>query len=303
VTADPAHEHVWSAITLAGGALYVETASYCDRTPYYGRVMEIDPTQPVVLATWYATSAPDAGPGGGGIWGWGGAAVDPGGDLYVATGNATTTPESYGNAESVVRLSPMLAVRAADHPALSGDDVDFGSTPVPYQAAGCPAQLVLDNKAGDLFVYDRDAIAAGPAQRITIADSGEGAELLGVAAYDPGGRMIYVSSPKDLTGGPYRHGLLAFRVGDDCMLGLAWQQTQGMNGAIASPPTVANGVVYYGDGPGNEVLALAADSGEVLWRSGDAIGGGVWAPPIVVNGSLYVAAWDHAVHAFAAPAR
>src|SRR5439155_25013731 len=96
ITSDPAHEHVWSALTLAGGALYVETASYCDRTPYYGRVVKIDLPTPSVVATWYVTSAPGAGPGGGGIWGWGGASVDASGDLYVATGNATTTPENYG---------------------------------------------------------------------------------------------------------------------------------------------------------------------------------------------------------------
>src|SRR5438093_20876 len=92
ITSDPAHEHVWSAITLAGGALYVETASYCDFTPYYGRVVKIALPTPSVVATWYVTSSPGAGPGGGGIWGWGGASVDSSGDLYVATGNATTTP-------------------------------------------------------------------------------------------------------------------------------------------------------------------------------------------------------------------
>src|SRR6185369_13368393 len=109
ITADPAHEHVWSAVTLAAGALYVETASYCDATPYYGRVVEVDPTAPAIVATWYVTAAPGTGPGGGGIWGWGGASVDPaGGDLYVATGNATTTPESYGYAEQAVRLSRTL---------------------------------------------------------------------------------------------------------------------------------------------------------------------------------------------------
>lgn len=299
ITSDPAHEHVWSAVTLAAGALYVETASYCDFTPYYGRVVKIDPAEPAVVATWYVTSAPGAGPGGGGIWGWGGASVDPGGDLYVATGNATTTPESYGYGERVVRLSPELDVVASHHPELSGDDVDFGSTPVPYQAGTCAGQIVVENKSGILFVYDRDTITSGPAQRLAIADYAPPGELIGVPAWDPATGMVYVSNPADLAGGPYRHGILAFTVGADCLLHLAWQQTQGMNAAVVSSPTIANGVVYYGDGPGNEVLALAAATGDVLWRSADVITGGVWAPPIVVNGRLYVAAWDDAVHAFA----
>jgi len=295
ITSDPAHEHVWSAITLAGGALYVETASYCDRIPYYGRVVKIDLPTPSVVATWYVTSSPGAGPGGGGIWGWGGASVDSSGDLYVATGNATTTPENYGYAEGVVRLSSALEVRASNYPGLDGYDLDFGSTPVSYQAPGCPGQSVVENKSGGVFVYERDAIASGPTQRVEIGP----AQLIGVPAYDPTTRMVYVSNSTDLAGGEYWHGLVAFSVGADCQLHLAWQQPQGVNGLVASSPTVANGVVYYGDGPGNELFALSGDSGAVLWQSGSTIEGAIYAPPIVVNGRLYAAAWDHMVHAYA----
>jgi outer membrane protein assembly factor BamB len=301
ITSDPAHEHVWSAITLAAGALYVETASYCDATPYYGRVSRVDPAAPGIAATWYVTSAPGMGPGGGGIWSWGGVAYGPDGDLYVATGNASSAPESSGYGEHVVRLSTDLQVLASNYPGLTGPDVDFGSTPVPYQAPGCPGQVVVENKLGVVFVYDRDTIASGPTQSLTIADYTDGAELIGVPAYDAATGMIFISSGNDLTGGPYQHGLLAFTIGADCLLHLAWQQPQGMSGAVVSSPTIANGVVYYGDGPGNEVLALAENSGDVLWRSGTTIAGGVFAPPIVANGRLYAAAWDHMVYAFALP--
>jgi len=299
ITSDPAHEHVWSAITLAGGALYVETASYCDFTPYYGRVVKIALPTPSVVETWYVTSSPGAGPGGGGIWGWGGASVDSSGDLYVATGNATTTLENYGYAERVVRLSSALEVRASNYPGLTGYDVDFGTTPVPYQAPGCPGQIVVENKSGVVFVYQRDALASGPTQQVEIGDYALTSPLIGVPAYDPTTRMVYVSNSADLTGGEYRHGLVAFSVGADCQLHLAWQQTQGMNGAVVSSPTVANGVVYYGDGPGNELFALSGDSGAVLWQSGSTIAGAIYAPPIVVNGRLYAAAWDNVVHAYA----
>ena len=50
---------------------------------------------------------------------------------------------------------------------------------------------------------------------------------------------------------------------------------------------------------GKEVLALAENSGDLLWRSGATIAGGVFAPPIVADGRLYAAAWDHMVYAFA----
>jgi outer membrane protein assembly factor BamB len=299
VTSDPAHELVYSAVTLSGGALYVETAGYCDRTPYYGRVVKIDPSTRSVVGTWYVTSSPGAGPGGGGIWGWGGASVDASGDLYVATGNAATTPEHYGYAEHVVRLSSALEVQASNYPGLSGIDVDFGSTPVPYQAPGCAGQIVVENKSGVVFVYQRDAIAGGPAQQLKIGDYDPCCGLIGVPAYDPTTQMVYVSNASDLTGGPYLHGLVAFSVGADCLLHLAWQQTQGPNQQVVSSPTVANGVVYYGDGYGNELFALSGDSGAVLWSSGSTIAAQIYAPPIVVNGRLYAAAWDNMVHAYA----
>jgi outer membrane protein assembly factor BamB len=303
ITADPAREHVWAAVTLTGGALYVETASYCDAAPYYGRVVKVDATAPAIVGTWYVTAAPGSGPGGGGIWGWGGASVDPGsGDLYVATGNALTMPESYGFAEQVVRLSNALVPEAANYPGLTGEDVDFGSTPVPVDGAGCPGQVVVENKSGVVFVYDRGAIASGPTQQLKIADYVDGGELIGVPAYDASTGTLFVSNPTDVDSGPYQHGLLAFTLGVDCTLRLAWQQTQGVNGAVISSPSIANGVVYYGDGPGNEVLAVSAASGTVLWRSGDTIHGGIYAPPIVANGRLYIAAWDDAVHAYALPA-
>src|SRR5262249_35821335 len=97
----------------------------------------------------------------------------------------------------------------------------------------------------------------------------------------------------------FRHGLLAFTIGTDCLLHLAWQRAMGLNGAVVSSPTVANGVVYYGDGPGNQAIALDASTGALLWTSGATITDGIYAPPVVVNGWLFVGSWDHALHAYA----
>src|SRR5262249_53538164 len=158
-----------------------------------------------------------------------------------------------------------LAVRAANYPGLTGPDVDFGSTPMLFQAPGCPAQLAVENKSGVLFLYDRDTIAGGPVQSIAIGDYVDGGELIGVPAYRAATHTVYVFDPTDVTGGVFRHGMLAFTVGSDCLLHLAWQRMMGLNGAVVSSPTVANGIVYYGDGPGNQVVALDAGTGAVLW--------------------------------------
>src|SRR3954449_8617749 len=130
-------------------------------------------------------------------------------------------------------------------------DVDFGATPLLYQASGCPAQLAAMNKSGALFVYERAAIASGPRQRLQIASRAFESEgnFIGLPAYLPTQRLLYVDNPSDSSAGTYEHGLVALRVGKGCKLRLAWQQVVGGQSTAATiypsiSPTVANGVVY-----------------------------------------------------------
>ena len=298
---DPDREHVWGGLTLAGGRLYVGTASDgCDTQPYYGRLVEIDVARRSTIATWYPASPPGGSLEGAGIWSWGGASVDPvSGDLFVATGNSIGSSESANYGEHVVRLTPGLSVVASNYPGLTGDDVDFGSTPVLFRRPGCEKQAVVENKSGVLVLYDAGSIGAGPVQTLKISDYVDGGELIGVPAYSPVAHKVYVSSPTDLAGGPYVHGLLAFDVGSDCKLHLSWDKRAGPNGAVTSSPTVAGGVVYYGDGPGNRVFAYDAATGAPLWNSGTTIAGPVFGAPSVVGGRVFVGSWDGAVYAFA----
>ena len=145
-----------------------------------------------------------------------------------------------------MRLSPTLKLRAANYPGLVGRDVDFGATPLLYRAPGCPARLAVVNKSGVLLVYDRAAIAKGPRQRLRM--STVGSLFIGVPAYDPGLRLIFVNNPIDSRDGRFKRGLGA-QVGADCGLGVAWEKAPGAAGgsgglSLSVPPTVANGVVY-----------------------------------------------------------
>lgn len=298
---DPDREHVWGGLTLAGGKLYVGTASDgCDTQPYYGRLVEIDVATRSTVTTWYPASPPGGLLGGGAIWSWGGASVDPvSGDLFVATGNSIGSSESANYGEHVVRLTSGLSVVASNYPGLTGDDVDFGSTPVLFRRPGCEMQAVVENKSGVLVLYDAGSIGAGPVQKLKISDYVDGGELIGVPAYSPVTHKVYVSSPTDLTGGPYVHGLLAFDVGNDCKLHLSWDKSAGPNGAVTSSPTLAGGVVYYGDGLGKSLLAYNAATGARLWDSGTTIAGPVFGAPSVVGGRVFVGSWAGAVYAFA----
>ena len=171
ITADPLHEVAFSAPTLFGGKLYVELASHCDRRPYHGRITSIDTT--TRAKTKFYVTGSKTGPDGGGIWGWGGASIDPvDGDVYVATGNAFGNPENSFYADHVVRLSSALQVKASHAPGTLIIDDDFGSTPMLFHKPGCPPQFVTEQKNGYLYLYDRDTIATGYRQRIAVRPDG-----------------------------------------------------------------------------------------------------------------------------------
>lgn len=299
MTKDPGHEYVYGAVTRSNGQLYVALASYCDITPYHGRVEDFDVASRKRVATFYATKS-FSGPSGGGIWGQAGASVDSDGNLYVATGNAITTPENYGYSDAVVKLTSSLDVVAYDKPSLTGEDVDFGSTPMLFQPPGCPLMLGVENKTGVLLLYDADSIDGGSVQRLQVGDVND-TKLNTIPAYDPDTNMLYVANSSDSSDGLDLQGLVGFRVQSDCTLATppAWQQTPDPEvSASLSSPTVANGVVYYADGRGNTVFAFDANDGTPLWNSGSTISGSVFATPSVVDGRLYVGSWDGHLYAF-----
>jgi outer membrane protein assembly factor BamB len=289
-SADGLHDIVESAPTLIGNHLYVETASYCDVGPYRGRVLDINPDTNAIAHTWFVNLTLSQG---GSVWGWGGASVDAAnGDVYVATGNAITPPENQPYADSVVRLSSDLTVKAFHSPAPMIADDDFGTTPTLFRKSGCPPQLVVEQKNGSLYLYDRDAITTGYRQRIQFGQP----DLIGVAAYSTRSKMIYVVNGKGSADGTYIPGLAAFNLDADCKLALAWQTPASVS--IGTTPTVANGVVYYAGGFRGTIHALDAVNGTELWNSGTTITGAVLAAPIVVNGRLYAAGYDNYLHAW-----
>jgi outer membrane protein assembly factor BamB len=294
LTNDPVHEVVFSAPTLVGNHLYFELASHCDARPYHGRVVDIDPTARAIAHTFYVTGSA-TGPDGGGIWGWGGASVDTAnGDVYVATGNSFANPENSPYADSVVRLSADLQVKAFHTPVVGIVDDDFGSTPMLFQKSGCPPQLVAGQKNGSLYLYDRDTIASGPRQRVVVTQP----NLIGVSAYSPVTQLVYVIVGKDSADGVYKRGLLAFRLNANCQLELAWQYNVATN---VTTPTVANGVVYFTGGFSGKIYAVDAATGAPLWDSGTSVSGRLPATPIVVNGHLYAVGYDKMLHSFGLP--
>jgi outer membrane protein assembly factor BamB len=192
-----------------------------------------------------------------------------------------------------------LAVLSSVSPKLAGQDVDFGSTPVLFRPTGCPSTLAaVENKNGALFVYSAwNKLGARHRQRLQLANiNHEG--FKGEPAWDPVTNMLYVVNTSDSNSGPFKHGLVALEARRNCHLSLAWQhELPPRHWGAAAPPTVANGVVYSGDGRGDTEFALDAATGRELWHS-SAIKGPIYAPATVVNGRIFVPAWDGKLYAF-----
>jgi outer membrane protein assembly factor BamB len=293
-------EFVWGALTLSRGWLYVAVASRCDVGHYRGGITAVDVGHPSTLRSWQTTGGTAAS--GGGIWGFGGVSVDDrNGDVYAATGNSVgTNAEDAGYAESVVRLSAALVVKQADHP-LRGPfhaaDRDFGTTPVLLDARGCPPQLVAINKDGELFLYDRNRIAAGPVQRVRVADDKSGAvPLLGMPAFDPLTRTLVLASPTTPPHGALREGLQAFQLTRGCTLAVRWQHT--FHGRyLGSPPMIAGGLVLLGSGLGRGLDVFGLSDGRGLW-DGHVFSEPLFAPPALERGTVFTGDWSGRVTAF-----
>ncbi len=137
LTFDPQKENQRSALTLAGGVVYIGWASHCDWGPYHGWLLGYDAAslQQVVV---YNTT-PEGSDGG--IWMSGeGLAADTSGNLYVSIGNGTVgttngSPRDLTNrGESFLKLTRSgggLNVTSwftpSDYPTLEVNDWDLGS--------------------------------------------------------------------------------------------------------------------------------------------------------------------------------
>ena len=175
VNFDPQKHHQRSGLALANGTVYIAWAAHEDATPYHGWLFGYnasDLSQPPSVFN----TTPDGGLGG--IWGGGGApAIDPTGDVYVATGNgifdanSTTVPfADYG--DSVLRLHPSAGstnngvnlylqgwFTPFNQDVLSSNDADLGSgAPVLLsdQSVGSAHLLAQLGKDGIVYLINRD---------------------------------------------------------------------------------------------------------------------------------------------------
>jgi hypothetical protein len=167
VAFDPLRENPRAALLLSRGKVYVTWASSCDVGPYYGWVMAYDARSLAQAAVFNA--APDGGEAG--IWqSDAGPAADAEGNIYPVTGNGKFTASSggkdYGDTALKLALTPSgFQVRDSFTPSnqqrLNDEDLDLGSLGpllLPDQPGAHPRLLLTGDKAGTIYVIDRDGM-------------------------------------------------------------------------------------------------------------------------------------------------
>ena len=168
ITFNPLLEGQRSALLLQNGLVYISWASLCDYGSYHGWVMAYNAQTLTQSAVWLTT--PDGEEGG--IWQSGnGVAGDASFNTFVATGNGTfdvdTGDSDYG--QSVVKVGPPSGggfpildyFSPYNGTTYNITDLDVGSsglTLLPDLTGAYPHLLVQGDKAGDLYVINRDSM-------------------------------------------------------------------------------------------------------------------------------------------------
>ena len=321
----PTEGFIHDSPTVVNGQLYVGTSSCSDTPPYWGRVIDVDTASAAVRSVWYTLSGSATPPmaTGGGIWGWGGVAVDPAaaaGGIYVATGNVRTgAPGQTPYAEYLVDLSPDLSQTLGyASPVIPNGDNDYGSTPVVFQPTACGTKLVAAlNKTGLLVVASIQpdgSLSLMQSLPIMLPANGE---LAGNVAWDARAQQVLVTAQGDGPA-PFVRGLTAFAIDPACSkpLTFSWQTTQTPAGGALVPagarisaPTIASGMAFFEVAlMTSTVYAVATETtshgtrGQVLWQSAPMNCLASW-PPAVVNGRVFAecAGNNSALNAYAIP--
>jgi outer membrane protein assembly factor BamB len=243
--ADPKVHQQRAALALSRGRVYVAYGGlFGDCGGYHGWVVSVPASGP--SGTLQAFQVPTQREGA--IWAPSGPAVDARGNLFVATGNGSST-NSFDFGNSVIRLSPSLQRTAFWAPrnaaTLNAQDTDLGSTG-PLLLPGDRAFII--GKEGVAYLLDAGRLGGIGAQ---LASRAVCSGAFGGSAYAAG--LVYV---------PCVDGLVAVRATGGALAG-GWRGP----GFRAGPPIVAGGAVWTVDLDAGVLYALNARTGAVRFRA------------------------------------
>jgi outer membrane protein assembly factor BamB len=243
---NPLTEQQRPALVLANGYVYVSYGGlYGDCGSYHGAVVGIPASGSGAAISYVVPSQNEAG-----IWAPSGPAVDGAGDLYVATGNSSSSG-AWDFANAVIKLSPALSALSSFAPAnweqLNRSDADLGSLGPTLLAGGT---LFQAGKSGEGYVISASTLG-GVGGQLSSAPVCSGA--YGATAY--AAPTVYV---------PCRSGVVAVTVGTGGAMSVAWRSAA----FDAGPPIVAGGELWVLDLSGSSLDELNPASGAVVHTIG-----------------------------------
>jgi outer membrane protein assembly factor BamB len=236
----------WASPLIASGRAYVGMASRCDNPSVRGELRALDLNTGAQVATAYFVPAGQAGAG---IWQ--SPALSPDGTTLVVT-----TGEDYNGYDgpynrAIVSLDPTtLAIRQADKEGQSGQDEDFGTTPIIFHDSQGRTLTGANHKNGIFYAYVLNNINAGP-----IWQKNWGTSVGFMPAYDPtsgSGGTLFIGG-----GGGPTIGAVDPATGADRWA--AGSVVTGGGGNMA----IANGLIYTNDG-GNGVKILDETNSNII---------------------------------------
>ncbi len=260
-----------AALSLANGMVYIPYGGLAgDCAQYYGWVVGIPANGTGAMVTYKVPTTRE-----GGIWTPSGAAVDPAGRVYIATGNAASDATfDYGN--SVIRLSATLSVEGYFAPTnwarLSDGDVDVGSVGPAFVGPNVIFQI---GKEGVGYLLNSDKLGGVGGQTFEASVCAGG---FGGTAY--ASSLIFV---------PCRDGLVALQVANGVFT-TAWRTSS----FFAGPPVVTGGIVWTLDRDSGALLGYSTSTGHQAYSF--PVGSVVhFVGPAAGDGRVFVTAGDKVV--------
>ncbi len=272
------------ALTLLGGRIYVEFGGLIgDCGQYHGYVVSLAAAGAAPLASYQVPTQRE-----GAIWGTGGAFVSSAGDLYVSTGNGSSSSVStYDEGNSVVELSPGLARLGYWAPsnwvALNDNDWDLGSAG-PIAVPGTSLLFVAGKPAANgSFGY-----LMGTSHLEGIGKGAfTGALCLGGGAFGAYATDVIGTGARSRTYvyAPCGNGTVAVEVDASAMtFERVWSAS---TGSPDGPPVVAGGLVWAVNWGSGGLFGMNPSTGHVVMkRSTDALEH--FATPAAGDGTLLV---------------
>jgi outer membrane protein assembly factor BamB len=248
----------WSSPTVANGTIYVGVSSNCDKPQIRGGEVAYNQANGKRLAEFYTEAKGKVGASV-----WSSAAVVPGGDVFISTGDGPDTSVSAqltGHAESIIKLAPRTLKLLGEFQIPAKQvihDSDFGASPVIVgnDVGAC-------NKNGIFYMLSQATMKVAWEDRLAVTPSGHPGCIVAPAVK---GSNLYLGEVTAKIRGKIYHGSVQERAattGD-----LIWQTGLG-GGPLGSLALDGGGVItvpIYSNRPKTPSLYLIdAANGRIL---------------------------------------